>query len=525
VPERGVIYGRASKDPRGGGTSVSKQIERGREWATRAGVSIVNEVRDDNSSASRGSRTRPGFNEVRSLIERRAVDLLILWEASRSSRDLEEFTSLVNSCGDQGVSLVVSGTRYDPAEVDQWLPLMFQGVMSEAEARRIKKRNQDSVNTNAHRGTPHGRVPYGFRRVYDSRTSVLINQTPYVQADSSGVPVRDGTGAFIPSLADSDKPRVLSPEAQVLADAVEVLLAESGTLRGICRDLNERGVPSPRKPSKKTLAENPLGVAVTWDPKSLRQLLLNPTIAGRRVHQGVDIGEASWEPIVEYGTWLRLHAHLTDKSRLTVVAPRGPAPRHLLSRIATCGECGATLHAATNMSRIDRAYTCRAEGCMRVTVVAQRVDDMVEAVLGQYFGRADFRGALTAAFRRREDAIENGADLGVLIAEKEAELAEADALQDAGELSLRTYARVTKRIETEIEGLRSQQVVGVRSAAVRRLMTAESLAQGWEDADLTDRREVIRMLLRVKVNRATVRGRAFDRNRVKVTPGPFLTEG
>ena len=61
---------------------------------------------------------------------------------------------LVNACADNGLEIAVSGTRYNPTKVDDWLPLVLQGVMAEAEARRIRKRNMDSVETNALRGTP-----------------------------------------------------------------------------------------------------------------------------------------------------------------------------------------------------------------------------------------------------------------------------------------------------------------------------------------------------------------------------------
>ena len=316
---------------------------------------------------------------------------------------------LVNACSDRGLEIAVSGTRYDPSKVNDWLPLAFQGVMAEAEARRIKQRNIDSVETNALRGTPHGRIPYGYRRVYDPKTGVLINQTPY----------------------DEHDPSRLSADAQIVAEVVEAVL-KGVTLRQICRNLNARGVPTPRKPRTKTLAENPTGVVVAWEPSTLRQLLLNPTIAGRRVHRGEDIGPAASDPIVDYGTWLRLRNFLKDPSRLTVSNPRGPAPRHLLSGIAQCGECGARMKAATNMSRIARAYTCRTEGCMRVTATADRVDARVEAVLMALFERPDFQGALAAAHERRETAATKGPDVASLIAEKETELDAVEKLREAG---------------------------------------------------------------------------------------------
>jgi hypothetical protein len=52
VTERGILYGRASRDPRGGGTSVTKQLERGRDFAKREGVDVVAEIRDVNKSTA-----------------------------------------------------------------------------------------------------------------------------------------------------------------------------------------------------------------------------------------------------------------------------------------------------------------------------------------------------------------------------------------------------------------------------------------------------------------------------------------
>lgn len=500
--ERGILYGRASRDPRGGGTSVTKQLERGRDFAERDGVKVVAEIRDDNRSASRGSRERAGFVEVRRLIESAKADLLILWEVSRSSRDLEEFMGLVNACSDNGIEIAVSGTRYDPAKVDDWLPLVFQGVMAEAEARRIKQRNIDSVETNALRGTPHGRIPYGFRRVYDPSTGVLVNQTPF----------------------DEHNPACLSAEAQVLADAAEALL-RGVTLRQICRELNARGVATPRKPRKKTLAEDPMGVVKTWEPSTLRQLLLNPTIAGRRVHRGEDIGPASWDPILDYGTWLRLRSYLKNPARLTVSNPRGPTPRHLLSGIARCGECGARVKAAINRSRIPRAYVCRAEGCMKVTATADRVDERVVAVLMALFQRPDFQRALTEAHHRREGTESRGPDVASLIAEREVELDAVEKLREDGELTLRAYAAETKRIEQAIEQLRGRQAASVASPALRRLLTADTLQDAWDEADLMDKREVVKLLLDITIKRAEIRGRSFDARRVVVEPSAFLRRG
>lgn len=495
--ERGIIYGRASRDPKQSGSSVDKQIERGVAWASSQGVTTI-VIRDDNRGATRGSRERPGFQRVRALIERGEVDVLILWEVSRSSRDAEESMGLLNAAEDNGVCIAVDGRRYDPSEDADRLQLQFLFIMAEQEGRRIKKRNNDSVKTNALRRTPHGRLPYGYRRIYDSRTGVLLEQTPF-----------DESGALL-------------PEAQVLANAAKALLAGT-TLRKVCLELNSAGVPSPRRPNAKTLAANPEGVITSWDPLSLRQMLVNPTIAGRRIHQGEDVGEATWAPILEYSEWLALHALLTDPSRRTVAAPRGPEPRHLLSGIARCGECGARLRGATNQKRIKRAYTCRNEGCMRVMVTAGKVDEMVEAMILGLFGTPGFRSRLAAAHSEREVMNSSSADHSAEIQAKEEEWKEVDALRAAEKISLQAYIAETNRIERRLAELRAAEVSQVTSPALRKMLAAQTVAEGWRSADLIDRREVVRMLLDVKIDRATANtGRRFDLSRVTIDPSEFL---
>ena len=89
-------------------------------------------------------------------------------------------------------------------------------------------------------------------------------------------------------------------------------------------------------------------------------------------------------------------------------------------------------------------------------------------------------------------------------------------------MTLRAYAAETKRIEQAIEQLRNQQAASVSSPALRRLLTAATLQDGWDEAELVERREVVRLLFDVTIRRATVRGRAFDPRRVEVRPSAFL---
>lgn len=497
--ETALSYGRASRDPKNRGTSVTTQLRENAKWAAASRVTITHTIRDDNRSASAWrAREREGFEQALGLIRQRVVDLVLVWEMSRATRDLDDWVRLRGACMEAGVDLVYKGQRYDLSRPDDRFRTSLDVLLAEREAGDIRERNLRTVQANAEKGRPHGRMPYGYRRIYDPASGALVTQTPFQ--------------------GDGETPLA---EAQVVMDAASAVL-RGATLRSICRDLNARGVPSPRKPRKKTLDENPAGAVTTWIPATIRQILLNPTIAGRRVHRGEDIGPAAWDPIIEYGTWLQVRSVLTDPARVANPAPRGPQPRHLLSGIARCGECGARLKAATNLSRIPRAYTCRSEGCMRVTVTAPRVDERVEAVLKALFSRPENRKALVEAQRRRDEAAQKAPDVGSLIAAKERELGEVEALRSAGDLTLRAYAAETKRIEQAIEDLRARETSAVSSPALRRLLSAPTLLDGWVAADLVDQREIVRMLLDVTVKRATRRGKAFDGERVDIHPGPLL---
>ncbi|WP_169252883.1 recombinase family protein [Brevibacterium sp. 'Marine'] len=502
MTERGVIYGRASRDVNHTGTSVQKQIERGELWASGEDIELLEPIRDPNMGATRGSKERPGFKKVRGLIERQEIDVLILWEVSRSTRDAAESMSLLDAAEDNHVDLVVDGKRYDPSDDADRIQLQFMFVMADSEGRRTKKRNIDSVTINARRGTPHGRLPYGYRRIYDSTNGVLLEQTPY---DENG--------------------RLL-PEAQVLVDAARDVLA-GVPIRRVCKQLNERGVPSPRKPRKKTLQENPDDVVTVWERATLRQLLLNPTIAGRRVYRGEDIGPAQWEPIVAYDEWLRLKSLLSDPSRLTVAVARGPSPRHLLTGIAKCGVCGSRLKASVNMRGLKKAYVCRHEGCMKVTVTGEKVDAMIDATVLALFATPGFRGSLASAYRERSESQANGADIGARIADLETERDELEAMraQVPPAISLRAYAAEDQRIEKALDELRASEVAMVTSPTLQRMLRASDLEERWAAADLMDRREVIRILLEITINRPTRNtGRRFDPNRVVVAPSDFLRD-
>lgn len=108
------------------------------------------------------------------------------------------------------------------------------------------------MRLSAQNGRWHGQLPYGYRRVYDTTTGVLLRQEiDHVQAD-------------------------------LIRTAVAEIMLGVPVNRVITR-LNRDGVPTPNKPT----SDRSRG----WMNATLRQIIQNPAIASLRVYRGQIIGE------------------------------------------------------------------------------------------------------------------------------------------------------------------------------------------------------------------------------------------
>src|SRR3954452_4456617 len=106
----------------------------------------------------------------------------------------------------------------------------------------------------------------------------------------------------------------------------------------------------------------------------VRARVLRERNAGLRGHRGEVVGDGAWEPILDRGRFEQLRAGLSDPARKT---SSGTAAAHLLSGIARCGVCGATLRVALN--RRVPSYRCSERGC----VIRRQadVDDLVTRIV------------------------------------------------------------------------------------------------------------------------------------------------
>lgn len=270
-----IVYGRASKDRHILMRSIDDQITECKAWCRPLGWHVARVIKDANRSASQWRRKeREGFEEALGLIESGKYRGFVTWEPSRAARDMAFYVQLRAACQQAGVLYLTQGRVYDFSRSDDSFMMGFEFLRAEADANTARERQLRTARRNAEKGRPHGRLPYGYRRVYDERTGTLIRQEP---DPHTGQIVKDAAAA-----------------------------AQTGaSLWSIAMRLQDAGEPTPMKP----WSESPRG----WDTYTIRHMLQNPTIAGKRVYRGKVIGDAQWEPLISWEDFQRLQRLFADR--------------------------------------------------------------------------------------------------------------------------------------------------------------------------------------------------------------------
>lgn len=468
---RACIYTRASKDPAHRGRATDSQRRACAAECDRQGWHVVETITDTDRSASEWRRReREGWERVLDLIRTRSIGVLVMWESSRGVRTMEGWVELQRELRLSGVLLSYSGSLLDLDLSSDRHRAATDAVESEFEASRTRDRVLRSKADDAVRGWVGGALPYGYRRVYSATSGHLEAQVP----DEA--------------------------QAAVVRWAAKRVLA-GGSLNSIARELNARGEPTPKPPRDPSRTRG-------WTANTVRQVLLGPAIAGLRRHHREgsrrELYSAQWPAIVTKKEWDDLGATLRDPKRLI---HRGTEPRHLLSHIAVCGECGVPVR---YRSQGTGAYAC--ETCRRVYVSAPPADAVVvQTVLLWLAGQLPAlrgAGAPTSAT----------ADAQALVEVLDQRLDEAIEQYRKGEISAATLAKIEKGLGADLDAARSAARVPVPNPLLARLDGADDLAAAWGALDLGDQRRLLRGLVEVRLHRAQHRGgRRFDPERVQVS--------
>jgi hypothetical protein len=385
------------------------------------------------------------------------VDGIVAWHPDRlhrSPRELEDFLALVEQHG-VAVETVRAG-KWDLSTPSGRMTARILGSVARGESEHKSDRVRRALEQRAGMGRAHGRIAYGWSRTV----------------------LPDGTKVEVVDEAQADLVREMAGR-----------IVAGHSLRSIVADLNSRGIGSPSgKP---------------WAKVMVRALVVRERNVGLRVHRGEVVGQGDWSPILDRGLWEQVRAVLADPARKT---SSSSAAVHLLSGIARCGVCGASMRAS--MNRTVPSYRCATSAC--VSRNRADLDDLVTRVVLARLARPDAADLLSPPDERNRLAVAEVAELRARLDTA------ADDYAD-GTLDREQFHRITERLRPRIVAAQVRARVVDSSPLLDGLVGAEDVRKVWDELPLSRLRGVVDLLLSVRVLRTRSGARVFDPEAIDLT--------
>lgn len=199
---------------------------------------------------------------------------------------------------------------------------------------------------------------------------------------------------------------------------------------------------------------------------------------------------AAWPALVPEETWRAVVEILTDPSRRN--APR--SGQGLLTGVARCGVCGATVHRGATPPRNGRPgyanYRCRA-AMGHLGRAVRPVDEYVSVVAVARLERADAASLLI------DDVRPGAADLRRDAAALRTRLESLAGLFAEGVLSEVGVRRESAKLRTKLAEVESLQASAGRISTLQPLIGADDVWAAWEAMDTDRQRAAIETLMTV----------------------------
>lgn len=451
---RAVVYCRLSHAPDGSVEKVERQEADARRLAKDRGWTVSEVFTDNNESAWRRNRRRPGWQALLDTIRAHRTDVVIVYHLDRLMRQPHDLEELLTLADRQGITLASPHGSRDLDNPDDRFVLRIEVAQACREVDNISRRSRRGWQARAEQGAPraNGIRAYGWER--DGRT---VNRH----------------------------------EATVIRRIARQLI-DGQSLQSVVADLNRRGEPT--------------SAAKTWTISTLRKLMSNPRLIGQRTYNGQVVAKGQWRPIMPDDTFHAVQLALTARRDAYPQAHRIRTRRFLLSGIAVCGVCDGPMYvqqppAGRNASP---AYTCRA--CRKVSRAQPQVDEYVTKKVIAYLERHTVPERSPGADPL---VVEEMARLRDRVAAVMREFAGDDVLSPA---ELRATVAPLKARLAELE--RSTAARTVRNPADA--IAGPDAAEKWAALDLRGQREILRSVS-VRLLPAGGR-RVFDGQTIKVSP-------
>ncbi|WP_432195278.1 recombinase family protein [Streptomyces sp. bgisy027] len=319
-------------------TSPERQIAECKSFCERRGWDVVGVARDLSVSATAVPPwKRPGLSRW---LDDRApeFDVIVFWRLDRFVRRVSDLHQMITWAERHGEKGLVSATE----------PFDLTSATGKAMATMIATFAQMEAHAAA-------------ERVASSRAHLLTS----ARWGGSSPPFGYRTYA-----KDGARYLEINPTtADIVREAARRVI-DGEPVNAICRDFEERGVPSPAD----TYQRNKSGKDFVWYPRTLKGILTSPTLLGQKtrsedvpgkkykqrvlVHDQDGLPVRMAEGVLDQETFDRLQDTLTDSA--SPILRRSADPRTPLLNVIKCGGCGKNLQLHTTRKR-------RKDGTYRVT--------------------------------------------------------------------------------------------------------------------------------------------------------------
>jgi DNA invertase Pin-like site-specific DNA recombinase len=471
---RAVVYARISVDPdkdkhANGGAGIDRQIERCELLAAAREWDLIRDPLIDNDRSAFSGKTRPAFDELMGMIDRREVGAVVVWHIDRLCRRVSELVDIARLCLSSGVRIASVSGDIDFSSPSGRLFATILIAVAEYESAHKGERQAAAYEQLAGQGHRH----------YGPRTFGYVNG----KQDDDGA--RNGQRFVM----------VVQPdEAAAVQWAAEHVIA-GGSIAGVVREWTRRGVTPTRSGGK-------------WTRSSVLTILANPAIAGLRARNGEIVGPAKWEPVISEQLWRAVQAVLASPERKRV---RGT--RTLLGGIGCCG-CGCVLQGAVD-SKGRHVYRCNraARGDRPGPHCVQQqapVNDWVTEVIVARLSRSDLA-----------EVVVPKRDLTPLYREAEAIRANLEELAADRALNRITHRQMlvaNERANARLDEITAQISKASQGSVLAVFDGGQPAREVWERLDLSKQRAVLDALCSVVVLPAGRGRREFDRETVQITP-------
>lgn len=172
-----ILYVRVSTEEQTReGVSIAAQEERLKNYCASLGLTVVKTVKEEGISAAKPLSSRPGGQELLSLIEKGEGRCVVALKLDRLFRDSIDCLVQTKAWDEAGVALHLvdlGGQTLNTASAMGRFFLSMMAGVAELERNLIRERIAMAINFKKARGEVYGTTPYGF-----DRESGLLKENP-----------------------------------------------------------------------------------------------------------------------------------------------------------------------------------------------------------------------------------------------------------------------------------------------------------------------------------------------------------